>query len=568
MERSKEMNTDMDAKNESAADRISPAGTLAPALLSCDMCHGHDLALRGEVVQCGDCGRIQAAIIDRPRIVEKGVVVQELAAPNCPADEAAMAVLGGANEACIPEKEQGGTLSEADKVAGKVQVRLTSAVELIRASLDSYLPWIEQAIGVPLAETLTLEVESNPGDAVAEQLLQGIPIVSGTKARNRSWSNFIEEWGLPSGLSPRIAASIQRERKPKAAPVPVWELDWQDCPVAFKFKGLQRRVVSVKVPTVFPPSDRPIISRSPSAHWLIAHREDAAKMLLLIQQVQDRTKRYLETEHGWTRFEARYDWNAVVLDETARRMVRSDFELWFEREDWFRQHNLPYRRGYLFWGPPGNGKTATLRVMAAHPHIKPYALDLSEEANKSSELVGMFERASENTPALVILEDLDRAFPSEGKRTRERSVSFQTLLNCLDGVASHDGVIVVATANNPTLLDPAILKRPGRFDRVVQFRNPDASMRREYYKRLNPILAGERFESAIQKTKGFSFAQLRETYILGSQSAFEQGREIALADVIEAVELQAAGAYEVKALGSAPGFVRSPERRCPPLSRS
>jgi ATP-dependent 26S proteasome regulatory subunit len=138
------------------------------------------------------------------------------------------------------------------------------------------------------------------------------------------------------------------------------------------------------------------------------------------------------------------------------------------------------------------------------------------------------------------------------------------LLNCLDGVASHDGVIVVATANNPTLLDPAILKRPGRFDRVVQFRNPDASLRREYYKRLNPILAGERFESAIQKTKGFSFAQLRETYILGSQSAFEQGREIALADVIEAVELQAAGAHEVKALGSAPGFVRSPERPARP----
>jgi hypothetical protein len=85
-------------------------------------------------------------------------------------------------------------------------------------------------------------------------------------------------------------------------------------------------------------------------------------------------------------------------------------------------------------------------------------------------------------------------------------------------------------------------------------------LRREYYKRLNPIHAGERFDSVIQKTKGFSFAQLRETYILGSQSAFEQGREIALPDVIEAVELQAAGAHEVKALGSALGFVRSPER--------
>jgi ATP-dependent Zn protease len=66
-----------------------------------------------------------------------------------------------------------------------------------------------------------------------------------------------------------------------------------------------------------------------------------------------------------------------------------------------------------------------------------------------------------------------------------------------------DGVIVVATANDPTCLDPAILKRPGRFDRVVQFRNPDADLRREYYRRLSPALDGEQFEIAIENTEGF-----------------------------------------------------------------
>ena len=94
-----------------------------------------------------------------------------------------------------------------------------------------------------------------------------------------------------------------------------------------------------------------------------------------------------------------------------------------------------------------------------------------------------------------------------------RVLCFQTLLNCLDGVATQDGVVVVATANDPTCLDPAILKRPGRFDRVVHFRSPDASLRREYYRRLNPVLGGEQFESVIAQTEGFSFAELRETYI-------------------------------------------------------
>jgi ATPase family associated with various cellular activities (AAA) len=441
-------------------------------------------------------------------------------------------------------------------IIDKVQIRLTSSVESIRASLEPYAKWIEEMLDVPLSETLTLDIDCNPGDVIAEELLQGLPVVAATTARNSNWRAFMEDWSLPPDISPRIAVSIQRERKPNAPPFSVWELDWQDCPVAFGLRGLSRPVISVKVPLVFPPSDMPIL---PHSHWFITRREDAAKVLLLLQQVQDQTERYLETQYGQTRLQGRYDWDTVVLDSTTRRLVRRDFEIFFEREDWFRQHNLPYRRGYLFWGPPGNGKSATLRVMASHPHIKPYSLDLSDAEQKNNDVLRLFEKAAANTPALVILEDLDRAFPTEGERTQERTVSFQTLLNCLDGVGTQDGVIVVATANDPTCLDPAILKRPVRFDRVVQFRNPEPDLRREYYRRFSPVLSGDEFEIVIEKTEGFSFAQLRETYILGAQSAYEHGREIEVEDVIEAIDLHAAGAYDLKTSVAASGFVSRPE---------
>ena len=115
-----------------------------------------------------------------------------------------------------------------------LQVRLTSSVELMRASLEPYMAWIEEMIGVPLDQTLTLEVDADPGDAVAEHLLQGLPLSAGTKTRNRSWHGLIEEWTLPSGGSPRIAASFQRERRPKTAPATVWELEWQEYPIALK----------------------------------------------------------------------------------------------------------------------------------------------------------------------------------------------------------------------------------------------------------------------------------------------------------------------------------------------
>jgi hypothetical protein len=68
--------------------------------------------------------------------------------------------------------------------------------------------------------------------------------------------------------------------------------DWPDCFVAFTLRGLSRPVISVKVPLVFPPGDMPISTPSSAPHWFIAH---AAKVLLLVQQVQDKTERYLET---------------------------------------------------------------------------------------------------------------------------------------------------------------------------------------------------------------------------------------------------------------------------------
>jgi hypothetical protein len=64
------------------------------------------------------------------------------------------------------------------------------------------------------------------------------------------------------------------------------------------------------------------------------------------------------------------------------------------------------------------------------------------------------------------------------------------------------------------------------------------------------------FEVAMEKTDGFSFAHLRETYITGAQSAFEEARDVTVADIVEAIDLQAGGAQELKtASGVAPGFI-------------
>src|SRR5437868_14177164 len=128
----------------------------------------------------------------------------------------------------------------------KVQVCRTSSVELMRAFIAPHVPWIQERLGVPLDQTVTIEVDSNPADLVAEKLLEGIPIAAESQMRRRCWEALIQDWVLPPGLSPHITVSPKRERKPSVPPASVWDIDWQDCPVAFRLKDFANTAISIK----------------------------------------------------------------------------------------------------------------------------------------------------------------------------------------------------------------------------------------------------------------------------------------------------------------------------------
>jgi len=421
-----------------------------------------------------------------------------------------------------------------------MQLQFAPTVESLSAFLQPYIPWIEQQLGTTYDNTLTLEQSSDPADAVAEDLLPGVTLHAAHDTV--CWQRLLQGWKLPPDISPRIKLSRCRKRQPGKAPVNAWSVRWQECPVALSLKGLERPIIQVNVPVSFP-VDRSL--RLEHCTWFIVHRQDAAKLLAVLEDVTGQQGKYLHGIQACMRLPARYEWDSLVLDDSVTQLLRRDFELFFERESWFRRNRLPFRRGYLLYGPPGNGKTSVVRLMALHPLIEAHTMDFNEETN-NQDLYQLFDDAQRSAPALVILEDLDRVFPRETVRHRECKASFHALLNCLDGVGTQDGIIVVATANDPTALDPALLRRPGRFDRVVAFRAPNAQLRRQFYFRLNPALGNAALDPAVAETEGFSFAQLRESYILAGQFAFDEGREITRHDLAEAVRLQRWGAKELK----------------------
>jgi SpoVK/Ycf46/Vps4 family AAA+-type ATPase len=253
--------------------------------------------------------------------------------------------------------------------------------------------------------------------------------------------------------------------------------------------------------------------------------------VLLLEELDQRDNEpRLHVVGGTNRRVVRCDWDDLVLDVRVGSLLKDDFESFFERETWFRENKLPFRRGYLLHGPPGNGKSTAIRAMMTSRGLTAYTMRLFDARQDDSVLDRLFELALKNSPSIVLLEDLDRAFPKTGESGSR--ISLQQLLNCLDGVGSGEGIIVAATANDSTILDPAILRRPGRFGRVVNFPNPSGELRYQYLRRLNPRLIPLRLKKSVEDTEGFSFAQLREVHMIAGQRAFGRKCEIGEGDLL------------------------------------
>ena len=155
---------------------------------------------------------------------------------------------------------------------------------------------------------------------------------------------------------------------------------------------------------------------------------------------------------------------SVILDQGIGESILDDVKDFLTSGDWYHKRGIPYRRGYLLYGPPGSGKTSFIQAIAGELDYNICILNLSENNLTDDRLNHLMNHIPERS--ILLLEDVDAAF-----NKREQSddggytsgVTFSGLLNALDGVASAEECITFMTTNHPERLDAALL-RPGRID--------------------------------------------------------------------------------------------------------
>ncbi len=179
----------------------------------------------------------------------------------------------------------------------------------------------------------------------------------------------------------------------------------------------------------------------------------------------------------------------LALDEHSLSLVQ-EAKRWRETELWHRNRGLPWRRGYLLHGQPGTGKTALARALAEDLDLPIFVYDLA--TLKNDELLKAWNQMLAEVPCMALMEDIDAVF--NGRKNvafnHGPALTFDCLLNCLDGVQRADGLMVMITTNHLDRIDPAIGQpgaigsRPGRIDRIVSMGLLDHVGRRKLAERI------------------------------------------------------------------------------------
>ncbi len=177
--------------------------------------------------------------------------------------------------------------------------------------------------------------------------------------------------------------------------------------------------------------------------------------------------------------------------------------LWVKSKEWYKERKIPWKKGWLLYGVPGTGKTALARAFAEDLDLPIYVFSLGQMSN--NEFLKAWQCMQLNVPCIALMEDIDNVFDkrknisqlsgmlngsmfyqgnqsSEGNGEVKSPLTFDTLLNCLDGVDKTDGIFTIVSTNDITKIDEAlgvpdflnldnhnfISSRPGRIDSVIK----------------------------------------------------------------------------------------------------
>lgn len=314
-------------------------------------------------------------------------------------------------------------------------------------------------------------------------------------------------------LSPRPISTVRwggedYDRLYRSHEVSVWKLHWNDS-ILYEVNAQWQTACGTSHGT-----------------WIVGSSRDVADAFILDveRKTNDPGDSILVFRNGrWNHSKELYEsvqktsFDDLILEDTLKESIQSDFRQFLSAREQYEELGLAWRRGALFIGPPGNGKTHCVRALVRDMSVPClYVQSLQHRSYESEQLLQkVFDRARRLRPCVLIFEDLDALVDRSNQ-------SF--FLNQLDGFEKNVGLVVLATTNHPDRIDEAIINRPSRFDRKYHFDLPTVTARKRFLANWKSKLTGRvdwpqsSIDDTVKSTDGFSYAYLKELVVSGLMS--------------------------------------------------
>lgn len=185
--------------------------------------------------------------------------------------------------------------------------------------------------------------------------------------------------------------------------------------------------------------------------------------------------------------------------------------------------------GLVIYGPSGSGKTL-LATSIESDEIKMYEITeadiLSEEGYR---VKSVFEDAKNNAPAIVLLDGLDKVLQSANKLLFNKRDSVKQIIKAaISELKNNDGILVVITSNSLNSVKDIVLET-GRFDRIVELKQPDEEHRKKLLKHYfgkSLVKLNIDIDKVSNMTHGFSIRDIKNIVNESVLAALSDGKKI------------------------------------------
>ncbi|MDO5832166.1 MAG: AAA family ATPase [Methanobrevibacter sp.] len=174
-------------------------------------------------------------------------------------------------------------------------------------------------------------------------------------------------------------------------------------------------------------------------------------------------------------------------------------------------------KNILFYGLPGTGKTMLVKALANELEVPLYLIKATSligdhVGDGASKIHDLFKKASENSPSIIFIDELDAVALHRSFQSLRGDVSeiVNSLLTEMDGIIENESVITIGATNNPNFIDYAVRSR---FEEEIEFKLPNDEERLAIIKNnleTMPLDYELDLTRIVKLTKGLSGRDLKE----------------------------------------------------------